>query len=606
MFLDCFKNNGKWYLRVVEGYRVKKDDGKFTMKRRTLKNIGLLEKFDDGMPNVLERLREKFKNGQLKIANFPYDKQNIKNNIVLNIDKNNPPKLEPKNIGYFFLDSLYNSLGIDELLRRIKLDSKIEYDLNGLTKLLTFGRILDPKSKKSTFENKNKYLFDITTSSDINDIYKVLDVLNDKSEAIQKRMNTKIKNSIGRNTDITYYDVTNYYFETMYNDEDLLDVNGNVIHAGLRKKGVSKENRTTPIVQMGLFIDSNGLPISYQLFPGNNLDQTTLRPALESSINKYNLGRIIVVADRGLNSDKNIASILAETNGYVFSRSIKKSYNKYKEWMFDENDYSLTKNKYDEVTFKVKSKIIERKIKDENGVTSTIKEKLVLYWSRNHYLKELKENNKFIEYLEACIEFPDKLKDSQPKLETFIKTYQVDKETGEILDTKAVRKIKQEAVDKYKQTMGYYLIATSEINLTNEDIIDKYHGLSRIEDSFKVIKSDLEGRPVYVWTKEHIKAHFLICFIALTIIRLIQYKVLQIKEKDLSKNWESGITAAKIKESLNGFNVNLLSNDYYQVSPEYANLSLILKALNIEKNLSFPTSTDLRNYKYIVNKLVIY
>ena len=223
MYLDCFKNYGKPYLRIVHNF-YHTDNGKLKQKRVTLKNLGLLSNYDDGKPDLLRRLRQQFKNGEL-IDLSEFDLEIIKK------EKDTVPKeklnlkLNPKNIGYFFLNQIYNELGLDVFLNRIKSDSKIEYDLNGLTKLLVFGRILNPCSKKKTFENRDKYLFPITTCEDLNDIYKVLDILDENSKQIQNRMNTKIKNSsIGRVTNLTYYDVTNYYFETMYGDDDIYEL----------------------------------------------------------------------------------------------------------------------------------------------------------------------------------------------------------------------------------------------------------------------------------------------------------------------------------------------------------------------------------------------
>ena len=313
MYLDCFKNYGKPYLRVVHNF-YHNDNGKLKQRRVTLKNLGLLSNYDDGKPDLLKRLREQFKNGEL-VDLSEFDLTQLKKDKDTIPAKDINLKLNPKNIGYLFLNQIYHDLGIDVFLNRIKADSKIEYDLNGLTKLLVFERILNPQSKKKTFENKNRYLFSITTSTDLNDIYKALDVLDENSKKIQNRMNTKIKNSsIGRVTNLTYYDVTNYYFETMYGDDDVYELDENneivkdekgqpvIIKKGFRKKGVSKEGKKEPIVQMGLFIDNNGIPVSHKLFPGNTQDKTTFKNVLEKDVDDMDLGRIVVVADNGMNT----------------------------------------------------------------------------------------------------------------------------------------------------------------------------------------------------------------------------------------------------------------------------------------------------------------
>ena len=599
MFLDCFKNNGKKYLRIAEGYRVKKEDGTFSIRRRIIKNLGPLEKFDDGKPDFLKRMREDFKNGALKIEDFDYDVQEIKNFVTIKIDRNNPMTLNPKNIGYFFLDDLFIKLGISEVLTMAKSSSKINYDLNGLVKLLVFGRILDPDSKKSTFEEKDKYLFPVTSSKELKDIYKALDVLDTKSKAIQTRMNTRINQLVGRNTEVTYYDVTNYYFETSNPDDDYIDEETGEILSGLRKKGVSKENKKEPIVQMGLFIDNNGIPISYGLCPGNTQDKTTFKDMIKNGININDSGKVVVVCDNGMNTQENIYLLKEAGNGYIFSKSIKKSWTQYKDWIQDEENYIIIRNKSGETTYKYKSRVIKRMVNDKSGNKKIIEEKEIVFWSKKQYEKQKYDNKKFYEYLESCKEHPDKLKDKERKSQKFIKVIQTDKKTGEELKTKSKVVILDEKIKKYQDTMGYYMLITSEVEKGDEAIINQYHGLSRIEDSFRIIKNDLEGRPVYVRTKEHINAHFMICFIGLTMIRLLQYKLLKHQGKDtLNENgWSQGITAENLKEQLLELTVSHLSDEYYQMSEVKKELSQLLESYKIKELIKLPTRTELKKIK---------
>lgn len=622
MYLDCFKNYGKPYLRIVHNF-YHTDNGKLKQRRVTLKNLGLLSNYDDGKPDLLKRLREQFKNGELvDLSQFDLTKiQKEKDTIPV---KDINLKLNPKNIGYLLLNQMYHNLGIDVFLNRIKSDSKIEYDLNGLTKLLIFERILNPQSKKKTFENKNRYLFPVTTSEDLNDVYKTLDVLNENSKKIQNRMNTRIKNSsIGRVTDLTYYDVTNYYFETMYGDDDVYELDENneivkdekgqpvIVQKGFRKKGVSKEGKKEPIVQMGLFIDNNGIPVSHKLFPGNTQDKTTFKNVLENDVDDMDLGRIVVVADNGMNTQENKYLIVEKGNGYIVSKSVKKSWKKMGPWALDKNDYIEIKNSFGEVVFKYKSRIneIELTYKNEDGTKSKrkVKEKEIIYWSKKHYEKEVNQNKKFIEYLESCKEHPDKLKDKERKSQQFIKTVDVDKETGEVIHPEKVIVFLDEKLKKYKETMGFYSIVTSEIEEDDREIINRYHGLSRIEDSFRIIKSDLEGRPIYVWTEEHIKAHFLICFIALTIIRIIQYKILKYENKSTLNvdGWEQGITAEKIKEALNNFQADQVYCDYYKITEINEEMDKILKSNEIQFQFEDYNIQEIKTLRKQINNIGI-
>lgn len=622
MYLDRFDCKGKPYLRIVENYTIL-ENGKKKSKRKTIKNLGYEEKFDDGKPNFYNRMKEKLKNGELKIDGIAPSEFRVRaklyNNSLYSDSNSNSDYsyLNPKNIGYFFLENIYNELGIADILRRIKSDSKIEYDLNGLTKLFVFGRILEPQSKKKTFENKDKYLFPVTTHEDEITMYRVLDVLSENSKKIQNRMNTKIKNSsIGRVTNLTYYDVTNYFFETMYGDDDIYELDENneivkdekgnpiIVKKGFRKNGVSKENRKEPIVQMGLFIDNNGIPVSHKLFPGNTQDKTTFKDVLENDVDEMDLGRIVVVADNGMNTQENKYLITEKGNGYIVSKSVKKSWTSIGPWALENNGYTEIK-KGGETVFKYKSRIneIELVYKNPDGTKSKkkVKEKEIIYWSKKHYERELHQNKKFIEYLESCKEHPDKLKDKQRKSQEFIKTVDIDSETGEIIHPEKVIVFLDKKLEKYKETMGFYSIVTSEIDDDDKEIINRYHGLSRIEDSFRIIKSDLEGRPIYVWTEEHIKAHFLICFIALTIIRIIQYKILKYENKSTLNvdGWEQGITAEKLKEELNKLEADAFDENSYKMRKPSDNIMKLLDIYEYNFNFRLPSKqevVELRNY----------
>ena len=613
--IECVKNNGKPYLRLAES-RYIKSIGR--QKKFVIKNLGPLSKFDDGKPDFLKRFREKFKNGEIDFDGIKYySNLPVKKSFDIDNDKN---YIELKNLGYLFIQSVYNSLGISECLNKIKSDSKIEYDLNGLTKLLVYGRILDPQSKKKTFEEKDKYLFPVTTCEDEKIIYKALDVLEKNSKKIQNRMNTKIKkSSIGRKANLTYYDVTNYYFETMYGDDDIYELDENneivkdengkpiIVKKGFRKRGVSKENNKGPIVQMGLFIDNNGIPVSHKLFPGNTQDKTTFKNVLENDVDEMALGHIVVVADNGMNTQENKYLIVDKGNGYIVSKSVKRSWKSQREWAIDEKGYTNIKNKSKEIVFKYKSRIKEitliYKKKDKTQLKKKRKEKEIIYWSKKHYERELHQNKKFIEYLESCKENPDKLKDKERKSQQYIKTVDVDKETGEVIHPEKVIVFLDEKLEKYKETLGYYSIVTSEIDEDDKEIINRYHGLSRIEDSFRIIKSDLEGRPIYVWTEEHIKAHFLICFIALTIIRIIQFKILKYENKSTLNvdGWEQGLTAEKIKYGLNNFKVCSDKNGVCLITTPSEELKKIVKSLELET----PDLTSLDKidkFKNVLNK----
>ena len=596
MFIELANNNGTKYLRIVEGYAFT-ENGNTKRRRRVVRNVGPLSRFDDGKPDYLARLRRSFAEGTPLIESLSdlSGALPVRKKVMIEFDVFNEIQAycEPRNIGYFLLDALYDALGIYDVFNKHKSGGGINFDLNGAAKLLVFGRIFEPASKLSTYAQRDNYLFPVVSRLTQPEVYAALDNLDKKSETVQKRMNLKIRQSIGRNREVCFYDVTNYYFEIGENDEG----------GGLRKKGVSKEKRGEPIVQMGLFIDDNGIPISYQLFPGNNTDTTTLRPAMKKTIDNMNFDRVIIVADGGLNSGPNIAHILDGGNGYIVSKSTKKSDKTVKAWMLDEADYQWN----DTRTFKVKSQIRTRKIKAEDGSFREISEKLVCYWSKKHYNRERRENEKFVEYLESVIAFPDKLKDKPRKIEKFLNKTEVDKETGEVIKTATALSLDMDKIREYLDLMGYYTVMTSEIDKSDEEIISKYHGLSRIEDSFRITKSDLEGRPVFVRTPEHINAHFLTCFIALTMIRFIQYKILkhQGKTTDSTENWESGLSAGRIQTALHEWKADPLPGGYYRLTKLSEDLKIILSSFGIDGNLILPIEPELRKLKYSIDRVVM-
>ena len=365
-----------------------------------------------------------------------------------------------------------------------------------------------------------------------------------------------------------------------------------------------------PIVQMGLFIDNNGIPVSHKLFPGNTQDKTTFKNVLENDVDEMNLGRIVVVADNGMNTQENKFLITEKGNGYIVSKSVKKSWTKIGSWALENDGYTEIK-KGGETVFKYKSQIneIELVYKNLDGTKSKkiVKEKEIIYWSKKHYERELHQNKKFIEYLESCKEHPDKLKDKQRKSQEFIKTVDVNPETGEIIHPEKVIVFLDKKLEKYKETMGFYSIVTSERDEDDKEIINRYHGLSRIEDSFRIIKSDLEGRPIYVWTEEHIKAHFLICFIALTIIRILQYKILKSENKSTLNvdGWEQGITADKLKDTLNNFKADQVYSDYYKITSINNEIDKILKSNNIEFKFKDYSLKEIKELRKMVNNIVI-
>jgi hypothetical protein len=294
-------SNGKKYLSIVRAYR-----DKLTGKviRRSVKSLGYLEKLKEEYDDPIKHFKEIVvqMNREEKDKNAP---------SAISIDRSKLLRVDDecrKNFGYAALSKIYHELGLDVLFRNYSRGLNAEYNVSNIMKLLVYSRILCPASKKKTYEMKDMY-FEKTDFS-LDDVYRCLSFVNTLNVRIQRELHERVCRNYGRGMELVYYDVTNYYFEIDEQDR-------------LRRYGVSKEHRPDPIVQMGLFMDTNGMPISYRLFPGNTNDCETLSPLLYEMRREFDMGRIIVVADRGVNTHRNIQSNILNNSGYVYAQSVR-------------------------------------------------------------------------------------------------------------------------------------------------------------------------------------------------------------------------------------------------------------------------------------------
>lgn len=601
MYIDVFKNNGTEYIRLRESYRTKTAEGKVAIRKRTICNIGPLSKFDDGQPDYLERLRESFRLGNPLIPELteytgkkpPIEKYSIR------LQEGDPECVgHPQLYSHVFLDKLFDELGLEDFFRSYKGFSKIQYDVLNFVRLLVYGRILNPDSKMATLEQNDDYYTPLLKNFNKYNVYDTLDFIYENKEKIIRRMNTSLVKKWHRNPEIIFYDVTNFFFEIEDPDEDVLDEYGNVIEKGFRKIGVSKENRKQPIVQMGLFMDDQGLPISIESFPGNTLDANTFKPAISKSIDGLEYARFIMIADRGMCNYQNVFHLLDQNNGYILAKSLLKSTKAEQEWAYSDDGFIQESR-----DFKYKSRIMKRTVKDANGKKRTVTENVIVYWSRNFYERDLHENARFLETLEKILKNPKgfRITDMQARmLRPFFKSDFFNSETGEVIAASKLKALlDKEKLEEFKSHFGYYQIITSEINMPPLEAIEKYHGLTRIEDQFRVMKSDLETRPVYVRTREHIEAHLLICLIALTMIRMIQCKICHsglVPKSDDITLWSMGLPAYRIQKALNKWKVELLADDLYRFTDlDDPDLKLILDSFDIRIPAKLFRKTDLKS-----------
>jgi hypothetical protein len=501
------QKNGRVSISITQAYR----DADRKPRNRTVRNFGYLDELEKTMgPDAL---------GQCRAICAQMTEQAEERHAPVSVTIHPGQKIDRRcvnrrNIGCAVPLFFYNSLGVEGALRSVARKRSARFDVNAVMRLLVIERLLNPGSKLSAWQNRGSYFFRSDFSDD--DVYRSLDILAAGKARVIAAMNRSIERmGLRASLNTVFYDVTNYYFEVDDPDE-------------LRCKGVSKEHRPDPIVQMGLLQDAKALPISYQLFPGNTNDCSTMMPVLDELKDTYGLGRIVIVADKGLNCSTNIAINVAEGNGFIFSQSIrgKKSSASLRGWVCSEEGYV----EHGDEGFRMKSRQDMKRIhlKAEDTADGLAKDvdvdvKIVAFWSRRYAERARHEREETIRRARELVASPAAYSAATHYgAARYVRGLQVDTDTGELLDTAETLIFDEERLAAEEACDGYYCIITSETDMPDGDIVETYRGLWRIEESFKITKSCLQARPVYVRTPEHIEAHFLTCYIALCIMRLMQ------------------------------------------------------------------------------------
>ena len=513
------KKRNKTQLSFVQGYRM---DGK--VKHKVIQNLGYLEDYLNEYEDPVAHFQQ--------IAKEWNARQEVPETIEVRLSEKLLDQCDNrKNLGYAIIKLIYAKLLIREFFQNKQRQLPVEYNLNSIFSLLIFNRFLFPSSKKNAYETKNRFFDSFNFSLD--DVYRALDYFSRYSQELQKHLHARVCSLVGRNSEKAYYDVTNFYFEIPYEDDDSQNAERKV----KRKKGPSKEHRKDPIIQMGLLMDSNGIPMAFHIFSVNESEKTNILPAIQRVKKDYEIGRIIVVADRGLNTSDN-TSVLSGTNtsdkknndGYVYGQSIRGADAEFKKWALEQDGYRTTmeKNKDGEdVLFKHKSRLYAKEItkKDWNGVRRLkmiIYQKQMVYYSEKYAKKQKYEREKAVMKAKDLIKNPTNYtKATSYGCTAYINNISFSKDTGEVVNGKELS-INEEKIAEEAMYDGYYSIVTSEKELSDKELRNIYKGLWEIEESFKIIKSEFKTRPVFVSTEDHIQAHFLICFVTLLIMRVLE------------------------------------------------------------------------------------
>lgn len=571
------RKDGRVYLSVVEGYRGE-DGGTKTRHVRSLGYLDELEKaYDDPVAHFKAEVEAENEAAKAEAAPITVTLHPLRK-----IDKRAGGRIDmgaavPS--AYFHRD-----LGIRDFFERRRTSRRFSYDPCRILELLAWNRVSDPGSKAAAFAAKDR--FPRKCGFTLDDVYRSLDYLAANADALVKHMNASLEEARGpRDRTRLYYDVTNYYFEIDGEDED-----------GLRKRGVSKEHRPEAIVQMGLLLDAQGVPLDYELFPGNANDMSTMLPVMRKAGLRDAANpdgeRVVVVADKGLNTSANIAACTLDGNGFVLSQSVRKATKALKAWVLDDAGYEESESG----SFKVKSRIADKAVyvtgEDGKRKRVMVPVKEVAFWSRGFCERARRERAKVVDKSKAAIARGDCSGAAARSSVRYAKDVPVVKATGErarhnwVLDEK---KIEEDA-----KMDGYYCIITSEQEWSEREVIEAYRGLSRIEESFRVLKGTMEARPVYVWTDAHIRAHFLVCYVALAVMRLMQ--------ADVERMTGSRPSAQAVAEALANMTGHRLDANVYHFDYRTDLTDALCEAVGIDLSREVMTKSQMNKVMSVVKR----
>lgn len=601
MFLRKTKHkSGDLYLSIVEGYR----DPAGKSKQRTIKALGYLSDlkklYDDPIAHFSSLAQQ-----------WSTQKQEQQAPVSLSFDPK--ARLTPKdptsstsnrkNLGAAAISSIYHQLELDYFINNRRRYTKAGFNHNSILKLLTYERILYPGSKRANWLAKDRYFEKMDFSLD--DVYRSLPFFNKHRSALLSHLNEKITQLYGRDTSMLFYDVTNYYFEIDHEDD-------------LRKKGFSKENRPDPIIQMGLFMDQKGIPVTYDLFAGNTTDCKTMRPVMQTTTEQFGMKDIIFVADMGMMTGDNKGQIILDHNGYIISYSIRKATQEFKDWVIRQDDYLIDEDEKTHKKLKYKERLIPKTIafspytEGEESAPKrniTVNERQIVFYSEK-YAKKARESRK-----KAIAKAMEMIKDSgkRGKLHSqgfrkYISEVCFDEDGRIKEDFFSELLFDEQKLAEEERYDGYYAITTNVHGLmkhqrpfkghsrwedgnflvlnrevTAIDIIKMYRGLWEIEETFKITKSVLNSRPVYLSKTEHIEAHFLTCFIALTIMKLLDHKL------------EGEYYPGKIAESLRKASGSYFERGYYIFNHYDEILEKLEDVLGIEFSRKYLKQGEIRS-----------
>lgn len=507
-----------------------------------------------------------------------YNEEHCKSETII-IKKNNKKLISMNNkisfnIGYLFLKKLYNQLKLNNICYEIQNKYKFQFDLNEILSYLVFARIIYPSSKLETFRQCQNFIEQ--PKFKLHDEYRALNYIAENMDFIQEQLFNNSKDVVKRNSSIIYYDCTNYFFEIDKEDD-------------IRKYGISKEHRPNPIVGMGLFMDGDGLPLSCNIYPGNQSEQKTLIPEETKIINNFKLDdtKMVLCTDAGLASDEIKKFNVKDNRGFVITQSLKKLKDEYKIQVFDKNDWRIPndlKNVYNLENI-INDESLKEKYYDTlfykviQTETKSVKQDLIVTFSFKYFDYNRNIRNNQIERAKKSIETNNVTRKgkNQNDYRRFIDSIN-STDNGEIAENSSYS-IDEDLIKEEEKYDGYYALTTNLIGDINQ-ILKIVKGRWEIEESFRIMKSDFLARPVNLSREDRIKAHFMTCFISLFVYRLLEKKL----------NYK--FTTSQILETLRGMNVLEIKGDGY--IPEYIRTDITDE---LHELFDFRTDYEINTYK---------
>ena len=502
-FLKKTNNKKGTYLQIYESYY---DPERKGGAHRSYKPIGYVHELQaNGIDDPISFFSE-----EVQKLNQEYKKKKQAEK-KRQISDESPEKL----LGYFPLKNLNDSLGCKKYIDLMQTATHFRFNVFDMMSALIYARAVHPCSKSRTYDEVIPKLFEKYDFS-LDQLYDGLEYIGSEYEKVIEIFNHQVSQKYKFDTSHTYFDCTNFYFEIDRED-------------AFRLKGPSKENKKEPIVGLGLLLDANQIPIGMKMYPGNESEKPVLRNIIDDLKQRNHIsGRTIQVADKGLNCFNNILHALKSGDGYIFSKSVKILPETERTWVLLDNDYVDVKNKKGELLYRIKECVDDfiYSYIDDGGRRKNVKltEKRIVTYNPKLAEKQKFEINKQVEKakkLKACEAKKSEYGDSA-KYVTFISA---DKK-GEKTDGKVKVELNDKAIEKAKQLAGYNMIVTSETRMSASEIYAAYHNLWRIEESFRIMKSQLDARPVYLQKEDTIIGHFLICYLVVLLTRLFQIHTL--------------------------------------------------------------------------------